>query len=1126
MNKQQLQAILSSPYDQALWKQVLIEIFGVKRILQTPQLIYLSNTQKASEAYELGSFSTKDDRIIGIYQVNVHPEVWLERNKVGLRTLLRDVYKYDVDGAIIVFVQENKWRLSFVSEIKTLNEKGEIQTQATEPRRYTYLLGEGEKVLTPAQNLAKIAGKPITLEDIRNTFSVEALNEEFYKIIAQQFYELVGATAGKGKNIRTYERKLQLPSTSDAKTYQEFAVRLIGRTIFCWFLKVKKSDSGLSLLPEHLLGSAAVSQFSNYYHTVLERIFFQTLNTPMEKRLSDLPTGANQIPFLNGGLFDYQEDDFYIPNKITGLSENINTLIIPDQWFLSFFQELEKYNFTIDENSTVDIEVSVDPEMLGRIFESLLAEIDPNSDETIRKATGSFYTPREIVDYMATESLVHYLHNKTAIEKESLSMLFKIDSQIREDSVLITQKVAILEALDTLKILDPACGSGAFPMGVLQKIVMALQKIDPNSVWWKNQQIEKNDNPVLRSIIREKLNAASVEYARKIGIIQNSLYGVDIQPIAAEISKLRCFLTLIVDENIDENKPNRGVEPLPNLEFKFVTADSLRKLPLETNYGGLFNANDDLEQLKRIRQDYLQSFGDEKATLKTKFKEIQDRVAQQQFSLGKNIDTNSRAYLISTWKPFSHEKVDWFDPEWMFGFEKFDIVIGNPPYDVLDNKEKTKELESLFKIPIYKKAKGGKINLYKLFLARCADVVNNKGVICQIFQNSFLADNSAKMIRQFYLTEQKIIHIDSFPERDNVNKRVFKSAKMSVCILLSENNRAQTYNFQFCVWSDRNRVNGKKITYSNQEVILFDKDNFSILPLNQKDKEIIYKIHKLPKLSEIGNCWTGEIDLTIQKPYLRNPSDQFKKMIKGAAVQKWEIRDKMSQGEVQYLDAQMYLIENNGKKSRHHEKERIVMQGITGVDERYRLKMAYLEAGIFCGNSVNYILLEKEEYSSKYILALMNSTLLNWYFKIFSTNSNVNGYEVNNLPIVQMPPVGQIPFIILVDYLLFLKTLGKESSINEYVPNSHIVQLFEEVIDGMIYELYFKEDFEAANIEFIRYAERDFRSIEGIDDESEKIKIIHEAYQKLREKDNEIRNNLKLMLIELKDLLTPIITAK
>ena len=156
----------------------------------------------------------------------------------------------------------------------------------------------------------------------------------------------------------------------------------------------------------------------------------------------------------------------------------------------------------------------------------------------------------------------------------------------------------------------------------------------------------------------------------------------------------------------------------------------------------------------------------------------------------------------------------------------------------------------------------------------------------------------------------------------------------------------------------------------------------------------------------------------------------------------------------------------------------------------------------------------------------MNSTLLNWYFKIFSTNSNVNGYEVNNLPVVQILPVSQTPFIILVDYLLFLKTLGKESSINEYVPNSHIVQLFEEVLDGMIYELYFKEDFETVNIEFIKYVERDFKSIEGVTDKSEKIKIIHEAYQKLRESNNEIRNNLKLMLIELKDLLMPIITAK
>ena len=344
----------------------------------------------------------------------------------------------------------------------------------------------------------------------------------------------------------------------------------------------------------------------------------------------------------------------------------IRDRIIPDEWFRDFFENLEQYNFTIDENSVVDIEVSVDPEMLGRIFENLLAEIDPDSGETARKATGSFYTPREIVDYMATESLVHYLNNQTNIENESLHSIFKIDSEI---SFSKTETEEILEALDRLKILDPACGSGAFPMGVLQKIVMALQKLDKNAEWWKTRQINRIENAVLRKQVKEKLQQTTVEYARKIGIIQNSLYGVDIQPIAAEISKLRCFLTLIVDENIDENKPNRGVEPLPNLEFKFVTADALLKLPEEKDLGGLFNANDDLEELQQIRLDYLQSFGEHKSELKEQFENIRNKIARQQIRLGKNVDLNSRAYKISSWNPFNHEKADWFDPLWMYGIK-------------------------------------------------------------------------------------------------------------------------------------------------------------------------------------------------------------------------------------------------------------------------------------------------------------------------------------------------------------------------------------------------------------------------------------------------------------------------
>ena len=192
------------------------------------------------------------------------------------------------------------------------------------------------------------------------------------------------------------------------------------------------------------------------------------------------------------------------------------------------FENLEQYNFTIDENSVVDIEVSVDPEMLGRIFENLLAEIDPDSGETARKATGSFYTPREIVDYMATESLVLYLHNQTQIDKEVLKPIFKIDSEV---SFSKSDSEKILDALDRLKVLEPACGSGAFPMGVLQKIVMALQKLDPDAKWWKARQISRIENAVLRKQLKEKLEQTTVEYARKIGVIQNSLFGVDIQPL-------------------------------------------------------------------------------------------------------------------------------------------------------------------------------------------------------------------------------------------------------------------------------------------------------------------------------------------------------------------------------------------------------------------------------------------------------------------------------------------------------------------------------------------------------------------------------------------------------------------
>ncbi|MCB9262110.1 MAG: Eco57I restriction-modification methylase domain-containing protein [Flavobacteriales bacterium] len=1163
MDKKTLQSILSKPFVLADWQNLLTEVLGVKNFWQKPEKIEFKNEEffkKAESAYELGSFNTADDRIIGLYLVKVKPEVWLERNKVGLRELLRSVYDYDVDGAIIVFEQADKWRLSFVSEIRTFDEEGNITKKITEPKRYTYLLGKGEKIKTPVDRLFSIAGKKLYLEEIRNAFSVEALNTEFYKIVARHFYQLVGATEGKGAKAITYNRVLNLPignpsDNASRKVYQEFAVRLIGRTVFCWFLKVKKSDEGISLVPEHLLSSEAVKKNSNYYNSILEKLFFQTLNTPMPERRKDLPDGCEQIPFLNGGLFEPQTEDYYKPNKTTGFSDHINTLKIPDEWFNEFFENLEQYNFTIDENSVVDIEVSVDPEMLGRIFENLLAEIDPDSGETARKATGSFYTPREIVDYMATESLVLYLHNQTQIDKELLKPIFKIDSEV---SFSKPDSEKILEALDRLKILDPACGSGAFPMGVLQKIVMALQKLDRNAEWWKARQINRIENALLRKQVKEKLELTTVEYARKIGVIQNTLYGVDIQPIAAEISKLRCFLTLVVDENIDESKPNRGVEPLPNLEFKFVTADALLKLPDEKDFGGLFNSFDDLEQLKQIRLDYLQSYGEHKNELKAEFKRIQNKISKQQIKSGV-ADVNSRAFLISSWNPFSNEKVDWFDPSWMYGVDNFDIVIGNPPY--VEHK-KLKHIASKLK-PMYNVYTGSS-DLSVYFFERAFALLCDNGSLNFISTNKFFNTGYGKALRS-YLIDKSIASITNFEQVE-----VFKGILVSSVIYLSENKKASSDStFEYHEFKNET---GWKTNFEEKLKLRKRKYYQNVLSeaewvfLQGNESEIKEKIEKagvpLKDISgvEIKRGVTTGFDPAFiidkeTKDYL--DADIIEPLILGRDIKKYKLDSKerflinSHNGQKGYAN-RINLISEYPKvyeylKKIDDENEQKVSKR-TDIGDHWTNLRACAFLNLFELNKIVWPLtadqwgfaldterhfltsgaffLVSEKYSLKTLLAILNSKVLEYYFRFIGVMTAGGAFTLKKATIELLPiAVNKYTktFEALVDYILLAYSTKK--SINEHVPNSHLIQLFEEVIDALVYELYFDEDFKKAGIDFMKYAQRDFKSIEG-KDEKEAIAIIEKAYQTLREKDNEIRNNLKLMDIKLADLIMPIKTAK
>lgn len=1143
MDRATLHKIFEKAYNHQDWIEVLQSVFGARQLYTQPKPILLPNNERATEAFELGSFTTSDDRIIGLYRINVKSDVWLERNKVSLRELLRNVYKYDVDGAIVVFVQDEKWRLSFISEIKVLNDEGEIIKQATEPKRYTYLLGKDEKVRTPSERLSKLTGKVISLQDILNAFSVEALNEEFYKIVQSFFYELVGGKIGKGKKVTEYGKGiLQLPNI-DRNVRQEFAVRLIGRTVFCWFLKMKKSDDDIALLPETLLSSDAVKHYNNYYHTILERLFFQTLNTPMEERLSNLPKGTETIPFLNGGLFEPNIEDYY---KSDSQGNNQNNFGIGDDWFLRFFGELEKYNFTIDENSVTEIEVSVDPEMLGRIFENLLAEIDPDSGETARKATGSFYTPREIVDYMATESLVQYLHNQTGIVQEKVRPIFKM-LETADPTFTDAEKNNILDALDQVKILDPACGSGAFPMGVLQKIVQALQKLDPEAEWWKKRQIDRIKNPTVKKLLKEKLASSGVEYARKIGVIQNSLYGVDIQPVAAEISKLRCFLSLVVDENIDDNRPNRGVEPLPNLEFKFVTADTLIKLP-EEKQRNMFDNFDEMQELEELRNEYIQSSGKAKARVKEQFLKVQQKIAKDQSSLF--ADTNSKAYKLGNWNPFSNDKSDWFDPKWMFGLEKFDVVIGNPPYVSHDKVPNLGTLKRSFKV--YEPF----ADLYCYFIEKGVNLLTENGILNFITSNSFLRTNYGKPLRSFVSQEVDVLELINIEDSQLFGNATVNTAIL--CITTWKNAAlARVVNATFDLKSNFNRfITNNSFEYLQEE---FGKVSSWIL-LTPEKLSLLNKIYgNRPTLEELNTkirlgLATGSneaflIDTETEKNIIKSDPksiDLIKPILRGRDIFKYgyklpSLKILLTKNGVdvskypsvyKHLDSFGDSFKQRGAKGQHWTNLRACaffddfkLEKIVWIELSDMGRFAICREEVYLLNSA-YFLIPPKGYSSEVITAILNSLVIHFVLHSIAESSGTGTarWINNNVKEFPIPFINQqYAFICLVQYVEFLNKTT--NNISDFVSNTHIAQLFEEVIDAMVMELYFKEDFEKAGIEFIKYVERDFESIEG-KEEPIQIEIIHNAYQKLREKDNEIRNNLKLMDIKLADIVMPIKTVK
>jgi type I restriction-modification system DNA methylase subunit len=800
--------------------------------------------QKINDFTFLGTYEDTEKKSLDVLIVELKGGSKVERARSLQRNLIGKYLKGNFkDSALVAFYSKDNpdWRLSFVKMEYRLDEKGAKAVVGTPPKRYSFLVGKTEPSHTAKKQMLPLLDDKVrpAVEEIEKAFSVEKVTKEFYIEIAKKFTELVGGERKLGSKKMVEKGCLKLPSTDDDTIKKEFAVRLIGRLLFCWFLKKKKSKGGVPLLKDKIISSDAVDQVSGYYHNMLERLFFQVLNTPAEKRIKEASHDYwLQVPFLNGGLFEPHLKDFYEVDALWK-SKHQNTLKVPDEWLKKLFEIFELFNFTIDESTTVDVDISVDPEMLGRIFENLLAEINPETGETARKSTGSYYTPRPIVEYMVDESLKQYLKTelasnnvsparspvipaKAGIQVENgcpittsgmtntrdsgqAGMTEEIDAKLAkllsysDDPIGLTEPEtdAIIDALDKVKIIDPACGSGAFPMGILHKMLLMLQKIDPESKKWVEKKLSRIENKLLRQEMGAELRRKNWDYIHKLGIIQNSIYGIDIQPIAVEISKLRFFLSLVVDEKIDDNKPNRGVVPLPNLEFKFVAANSLIGLPHMSRLSQMeiFEARADIEKLKELRDAYFTSYGDDKKSIEHEFQKIQDKMqeyARKEMATHKKT-LETQTLKLSQWNPFEDKASSWFDPEWMFGINNpsplagegkgeggFDIVIGNPPYMQLQ-KLKGTPLQKAYKSQNYK-VHDSSGDIYCLFYEKGFQTLREKGTLCFITSNKWMRAGYGEKLRSYFAEHNPLVLIDLGPG-------IFESATVDTNILLIQKSK-------------------------------------------------------------------------------------------------------------------------------------------------------------------------------------------------------------------------------------------------------------------------------------------------------------------------------------------------
>ncbi|MEW6142707.1 MAG: Eco57I restriction-modification methylase domain-containing protein [Chloroflexota bacterium] len=995
----------------------------------------------------MGKYEDADDNKIDVLIVRLKKERSLERARTTQRNFvawyLNGSRGGDLkDAALVAFTspESQDWRFSLVrmdyNIAQSPSGRVKLEKELTPARRYSFLVGENESSHTAQVQLLPILQdderKPL-LSDFEKAFNIEVVTREFFTRYRDLFNDVKEALEDVLKQNPKAREDFEAKNVDPVN----FAKKLLGQIVFLYFLQKKGwfgvgRDADWGTGPRDFLRrlfEKKIASYGNFFNDVLEPLFYEALAV---ERTDDFYSRFNcKIPFLNGGLFDpinnydWVHTDVLLPNKLFSNNEKTKE----GDTGTGILDVFDRYNFTVKEDEPLDKEVAVDPEMLGKVFENLLEVKD-------RKSKGTYYTPREIVHYICQESLINYLdtalntgevplvttppsqgnlfgklepeqgtlkapdyraivphedieafvrmgelaiEHDTRVEsygKETERYSYKLPESIRWNARLIDDRLA------DIRVCDPAIGSGAFPVGLMTEIVRARN--------------------TLTTYLRDKTGRTNYNFKRHA--IQNCLYGVDIDPGAVEIAKLRLWLSLVVDE-----EDIKQIQPLPNLDYKVVCGNSL--LGVERN---MFN-NELFQKLEELKPLYFDE---------TNAKKKQDFRRQIDQTIKKLTNDNETFDFEVYFSEVFHEKGG------------FDVVIANPPYDVVSDGR----LRELFNESIY-----GRANLYGLFIHKAIrDILRESGILSFINPKTLLADAYFVNLRKVVKTTGDFIQIMKIVDRHKVFDEVLQA-----CIIIVYKKGAPKDNHQIVITEigERRDIGNPLASLPVPKKHIYQSEQFDgcFFCSNKKESYSIWNkvLISAKPLSSLGFSFTtGKIQWDLFKGYL------IEKPVRGAArllwaenIQRYTLKDTTKRTGLEYL--------KNPPAEPSITSDTIITQRTTADEQEYRIIATIFSPetsgfNAFSENHTNYLEKKSDRLHLNYILACLNSRLYDFIFRHLSSNTQVSSGQLNSLPFRVLSETQQRPFVNLADKILAVKKDNPDANTTE----------LEGQIDQMVYELY------------------------------------------------------------------------